>query len=77
MYLNYLPLLFLISSVNADDMPIKVCNKQVQVPQPGQAAQIVQRPTVDPNLCFDLDPQACYGIFKPQRPETYAEQLNP
>lgn len=77
MYLNYLPFLFFVSCGKAEDKIIEMCNKQVQVQQPGGRAQIVQRPTVDPSLCFDLDPQACYGIFKPAEQGTYAEQLDP
>ncbi|VDN54172.1 unnamed protein product [Dracunculus medinensis] len=80
MYFIYLPILFFISIVTAANNPINVCNKAVQVPAqaPPPQMQTIQRPTVDPNLCLDLDPQACSEIFKLDMPEqAIPEQLNP
>ncbi|VDN54217.1 unnamed protein product [Dracunculus medinensis] len=121
----YLPLLFFISCVSADDVSIKVCSRPllpqapavgvpgvgvpgvgvpgvgvpgvgvpgvgvpgvgvpgvgvpgVGVPGVGAAAEVMNRPTVDPNLCFDLDPKACSEIFKLHTPDqTIPAQLNP
>lgn len=79
MYSVCLPLIFFTSYVNAVDMTINVCNKPVQVPQPGNPNQfqLIQRPTVDPKFCFDLDPQACNEIFRLEMANLYAEQLDP
>lgn len=81
MYFFYLPLLFFISCINAGDMPINLCNMVVQ-PPPAQPPQLqplsaVQRPTVDPNLCADLDPPACSAIFTlEQAGDTLRDQLD-
>lgn len=87
MYFIYLPLLFFISNVTAGNNPINVCNKAVEVPQPPGGVGVqpqappqmrtIQRPTVDPNLCADLDPEACSEIFKLNTPQAIADQLNP
>ncbi|VDN60931.1 unnamed protein product [Dracunculus medinensis] len=70
-----------------NDVSIKVCNRPLPLPaapvaappngapQPAQEAQY--RPTVDPNLCFDLDP-ACSQVFNLEQPEqTIQDQRNP
>lgn len=76
MHFIYLFLVFFILCVNAgDDQTINVCNKPVLPAQARQPA--VQRPTINPNLCVDLDP-ACSEIFKLNAPvQIIPEQLNP
>ncbi|VDN54143.1 unnamed protein product [Dracunculus medinensis] len=81
----YLLPLFFISCVSAGDVSINVCNKPlpppaVPVPQngaPQQAQEPQYRPTVDPNLCLDLDP-ACLEVFNLQEAvQTIPAQLDP
>lgn len=88
----YLLLLFFISCVTCGDVSINVCHTPLPPPPapqaPGvgaggrpaapQAAQVVMhRPTVDPNLCFDLDP-ACPQVFNLENPgQTILDRLNP
>ncbi|VDN54102.1 unnamed protein product [Dracunculus medinensis] len=83
-YFVYLPLLFFISCVGAGDVSIAVCNKPLPPPAPPQvprvaapAQEVQYRPTVDPNLCFDLDP-ACSEVFNLEQPQqTIPDQRNP
>lgn len=63
-------------------MPINVCNKALPPAAPGDVPPeppqpVMYRPTVDPNLCFDLDP-ACSEIFNLENPgQAIADQRNP
>ncbi|VDN54197.1 unnamed protein product [Dracunculus medinensis] len=85
MYFIYLPYLFFISSAKAgNDKDINVCNRAVPAPPvaPGAVPAVppppafVQRPTVDPNLCADLDP-ACSAIFAVEDQDTLQNQRDP
>lgn len=45
---------------------------------PGGAAAAIQRPIVDPNLCYDLDIEGCSAVFALHTPDqTIQGQHNP